>query len=574
MKYVQPWGISDPDASYINGDPSIARKGSIPPAAAFEHPMRELVEIIDKSFMVPSESDLGQVSKGVRSQRMNYAEDTGSVNTLSVAYDPPLTAYTIGLPLRVKIRGTSTGPSTIDAGAGRVAIRKPSGAELGAGDLPAGGLAELVYDGTVFQMINFGGAGGGLGDVFQINIPYAVDSSVTPNTVIANFSPAIGTYAAGLIFMVKISNTNTSFSNINVNGLGLKPIYAQGGHPNWPLLPGDLQVGDVLVFVYDGSAFWIYANTTINQNVTFNVSSVTQIDQLFVALGRKRISTSGTVRLLLAAGIYGPAFGLLGQAVITTYHADADRITLEGTMLAGQVPPSTGHFQRSGSSSANRAADSAFNILMLRARYGTEIRMPSTAGIGIQHLGPGQIIFKNILVTGPNVTAAGSRGFSADSSAMTCVGCSTWAIGDVGFVTSGGGHLYAIDCHASGCITRGFAAVGSTMHCRGGGSYGNASAGIEAAHGASIGTSATDAGPGNLNGTLPFGFQSSVNGYVGASADSGTIYAVRATIIVNEVIDMYAFNMGIVKQYLSSVGGMSPVAGAEGNLNAISVNYG
>ena len=32
MKYNPPYGITDPDGPYINGDPSIGRAGSIPPA--------------------------------------------------------------------------------------------------------------------------------------------------------------------------------------------------------------------------------------------------------------------------------------------------------------------------------------------------------------------------------------------------------------------------------------------------------------------------------------------------------------------------------------------------------------
>ena len=41
MKYNQPYGITDPEAPYINGDPSIGRQGSIIPAAAVEFPQRE-----------------------------------------------------------------------------------------------------------------------------------------------------------------------------------------------------------------------------------------------------------------------------------------------------------------------------------------------------------------------------------------------------------------------------------------------------------------------------------------------------------------------------------------------------
>src|SRR5262252_5809157 len=187
--------------------------------------MRELVHIITDSNLVPSDTDLEQCAKGMRSQFMNYCIDTGSVNTLSVALSPPIGAYTFGLPLRVRIANTNTGSTTIDAGAGRVPVKKPNGSELQPGDLPAFGLAELVYDGTVFQMINFTGAApSGPPQTFLYNIPYCVDSSTTRNLVIANFSPAITSLAAGTIFMVKIANTsNGSTANINVNSLGNKP---------------------------------------------------------------------------------------------------------------------------------------------------------------------------------------------------------------------------------------------------------------------------------------------------------------------------------------------------------------
>ena len=109
MKYVQPYGISDADAPYINGDPSIARQGSIPPAAAFEHPMREIVGVIQKNGLPPNSADLLQLVKGTRSQKVNFAEDTGSVNTLSVAFDPPITSYSLGLPIRVRCKNNNSG---------------------------------------------------------------------------------------------------------------------------------------------------------------------------------------------------------------------------------------------------------------------------------------------------------------------------------------------------------------------------------------------------------------------------------------------------------------------------------
>ena len=108
-------------------------------------------------------------------------------------------------------------------------IRKPTGAQVASGDLTAGGLIELVYDGAAFQMINFGGAGGGTGSTFYYNIPYTVDASTTPNLIIANFSPPVTALSAGTILMVKANTTNTGPTQINVQGLGRKFVYALGG---------------------------------------------------------------------------------------------------------------------------------------------------------------------------------------------------------------------------------------------------------------------------------------------------------------------------------------------------------
>lgn len=47
--------------SYVNGDPRIGRKGSIPPAAAFEHPQREILAAIAGAGLTPSHMNLDQL---------------------------------------------------------------------------------------------------------------------------------------------------------------------------------------------------------------------------------------------------------------------------------------------------------------------------------------------------------------------------------------------------------------------------------------------------------------------------------------------------------------------------------
>ena len=481
MKYVPPYGReSEGDtAHYINGNPPEAKQGSIPPAEAFENPMREIVNVISKNLITPDAADLAQMLKATRSQRVNYADDTGSINTLSVAFDPPIASYSVGLPIRVRVKNTNTGNSTIDAGGGRVQVRKPNGSQTSAGDLQAGGLAELVFDGSAFQMINFAGTAGGGGGTtnFVLSIPYTVDTG-SPNLVIANFTPPVTALSAGTILMVKAANTNTGATVINVQGLGAKQIYALGGGD---LMPSDIINGDVMILTYDGTQFWIAPNPLINQNITMNVANNGEIVALFNSLARKRIQPDKTLTIKLAQAIFGP---------FQTFHIDSDRIIVQGTMKAAR--PTIADFAKTGSSAGARAADSANNIAMLRARYGTEVRFQNTDFDGaIQHNSTGRITFQDILIAGPNVSAGADyvkicairppRGGS-----IYCVGVSVWGSGSMGFQAVEAvldcSYCYSCSNYADGF----FAFVGGQMvldHC---GSYGNNFSGMEASVNAQI----------------------------------------------------------------------------------------
>ena len=87
----------------------------------------------------------------------NYFVDTGIANSLSVAIPSSLTGtLAAGLTLQVLVANTNTGVTTITltggiASAG-VPIKTQTLAALVAGQLVAGGLVTLVYDGTQFQL--------------------------------------------------------------------------------------------------------------------------------------------------------------------------------------------------------------------------------------------------------------------------------------------------------------------------------------------------------------------------------------------------------------------------------------
>lgn len=95
----------------------------------------------------------GQVQDG----SLLYVADSGAADVYVATLAPAPTAYAVGMMVRTKIANTNTGASTINVnGLGAKAIRKNGAAAtvLAAGDLVVGDMAELIYDGTYFQLLN------------------------------------------------------------------------------------------------------------------------------------------------------------------------------------------------------------------------------------------------------------------------------------------------------------------------------------------------------------------------------------------------------------------------------------
>jgi len=73
LQYNQPYGVSDPNASYVNGNPAIGVEGSIPPASSIEYDQREIVEVINWAWQnglpgcnAPTNADLTQLRKAIQ----------------------------------------------------------------------------------------------------------------------------------------------------------------------------------------------------------------------------------------------------------------------------------------------------------------------------------------------------------------------------------------------------------------------------------------------------------------------------------------------------------------------------
>lgn len=82
-----------------------------------------------------------------------YATSSGT-NTYTAALTPAVTSYVTGMHVAIKIGVTNTGSSTISLnGLGAKSIVK-NGASLAGGEMVAGQVVMLVYDGTIFNLIS------------------------------------------------------------------------------------------------------------------------------------------------------------------------------------------------------------------------------------------------------------------------------------------------------------------------------------------------------------------------------------------------------------------------------------
>lgn len=109
--------------------------------------MNALFKAIEGGFdKLPTEAEL-------KEGRVTYAPDTGAANAYVVNLPYAPEAYTEGLEVAFKAANANTGPSTINVnGLGVKGIRRFDGSPLAAGDLPAGAMVVLRYDGSNFRL--------------------------------------------------------------------------------------------------------------------------------------------------------------------------------------------------------------------------------------------------------------------------------------------------------------------------------------------------------------------------------------------------------------------------------------
>lgn len=160
MQYNQPFG-GNIDASYIDGVPPFGIEGSIIPAAAIELTQREIVNLILKSQLAPTNADSTQLSRSVQIDKVNWAVDTGTVNHIVVDLDPIPATLVPGLKVWTLIKFTNTGSTDVTCNGILKPLLTQGLVNLPTGVIVANGIAIIVYDGTQWQLMLGTAATGG-----------------------------------------------------------------------------------------------------------------------------------------------------------------------------------------------------------------------------------------------------------------------------------------------------------------------------------------------------------------------------------------------------------------------------
>lgn len=130
-----------PKTNFVNGDPSQGTTGTVVTAeflnAVNNHRHRGLNEDGDGAI--------------------DYAPDTGVANAYVIALSPALTAHVVGMPIHFMAANANTGASTLNVnGLGVKDISKNFDQPLAAGDIKAGQIITVVWDGVDYQVISQG----------------------------------------------------------------------------------------------------------------------------------------------------------------------------------------------------------------------------------------------------------------------------------------------------------------------------------------------------------------------------------------------------------------------------------
>jgi hypothetical protein len=243
MKYNVPYGLADEvtwgDTPYVNGDPSIGRAGSIPPAASIEYPQREIVNLIKGSAAaaLPTNSDLSQLARGVQAG-LNFAIAAGTPNGISVNLGVSPLIIHEGFVLWVRTIAANTDAVSVNVNAlGGMQVLLMDGTPIRPAAWGPNWYLGLVADNNGHWIL-FSASAAVIGGVTKLiaNRDFYVDAALGNDT----YNGAAPTLTAGTTNgpFKTIQKGVTTVGQIDLNGYTARVHVADGTYNEAVVLPG------------------------------------------------------------------------------------------------------------------------------------------------------------------------------------------------------------------------------------------------------------------------------------------------------------------------------------------------
>jgi uncharacterized protein YjbI with pentapeptide repeats len=232
------------------------------------------------------------------------------------------------------------------------------------------------------------------------------------DTVLGTMSPTLTAYAAGQLFYFVAGGANTGAVTLNVDGLGAKAITRDGSSA---LAAGDINSGEMVVVIYDGTRFQMinaansFGNTTINGTLTVtgntglqanvSVTSALSVGGTFAVTGAATLGSTLAVTGKSDLPTVSTASANAAVAVITDLSAAGASIT---SANVGTAVITTGTVTNLTATSASVASVNAGVALLTTA---TVTNLTAT-GASIASANLGNAVISALTLTGVSVASA------------------------------------------------------------------------------------------------------------------------------------------------------------------------
>jgi hypothetical protein len=243
-----------------------------------------------------------------------------------------------------------------------------------------------------------------LGQV-QSTVAKLIGTIAGTDTITGTMSPTLTAYAAGQLFYFVAGGANTGAVTLNIDSLGAKAITRDG---STALAAGDINSGEIVVVIYDGTRFQMinaansFGNTTINGTLT-----VTGKSNLAEVSTPSINASVAAVTTLTAAGASATSANI-GTAVVTTLTATGASVTSAnvGTAVVTNLTATGASVASVNAGVALLTTATVTNLTATGASIASaNIGALTLAGISVASANFGVAVVTDLRVTGASVTS-------------------------------------------------------------------------------------------------------------------------------------------------------------------------